>query len=241
MLVLYDLAKNLTGQFGLAEAGDVIYKHLRRIVPASTCVFYVYDSVADELVAAHAAGENAALFVGLRIPRGQRLTGWIAANKQTIVNSDPVLDLGEVARSLQPRLRSCLGTPLTFDSSLVGVITLYSTHRDAFNEDHRRIVEAVARQVAQTVKHLLEVQTDRAAASRDQLTGLPNLQHLERFISSEAATADEPGFSIILLSLTSAASLSRQSSRSEVDQTLAAVAEVIRGTLRGADVPLQIR
>lgn len=235
MLVLYDLAKNLTGQFGLADAGDVIYKHLRRIVPASTCVFYVYDSAADELVAAHAAGESAAHFVGLRIPRGQRLTGWIAANKQTILNSDPVLDLGEVARSLQPRLRSCLGTHLTVDSSLVGVITLYSTHRDAFNEDHRRIVEAVARQVAQTVKHALEAQTDRAA-SRDQLTGLPNLQHLERFISSEAAAADEPGFSIILISLTFSAGFGRQFGRSEVDQTLAAVAEVTRRTLRGADV-----
>ena len=28
---------------------------------------------------------------------GQRLSGWVAANRQTILNSDPMLDLGEIA------------------------------------------------------------------------------------------------------------------------------------------------
>ena len=55
----------------------------------------------DELVTAHASGDGAPHFMELRIPRGQRLTGWVAANKQSILNSDPVLDLGESARQFQ--------------------------------------------------------------------------------------------------------------------------------------------
>ena len=98
MLVLYDLARGLLGRLELADAADIISKHLRRIVPASTCVIFLYDIERDELVAAHASGDNAPHFAELRIPRGQRLTGWVAANKQSIVNSDPVLDLGESAR-----------------------------------------------------------------------------------------------------------------------------------------------
>ena len=50
----------------------------------------------------HASGEHAELVNGLRIPLGQRLTGWVGANRQTILNSDPVLDLGDMARSLNP-------------------------------------------------------------------------------------------------------------------------------------------
>src|SRR4029079_10635471 len=107
----------------------------------------------DELCAAHAAGENVSQFSGVRIPRGQRLTGWVAANKQTILNSDPVLDLGEAGGSIRPRLCSCLSTPLISDGELVGVLTLYSAQQNAFAEDHRRIIEVVARQVAQTVRH----------------------------------------------------------------------------------------
>ena len=69
MLVLYDLARALTGRFSLADAADIISKHLRRIVPASTCVFYVYDNDKDELSAAHASGRREpAHFAGLRIP-----------------------------------------------------------------------------------------------------------------------------------------------------------------------------
>ncbi len=50
MLVLYDLARGLTGHVDLADAADVISKHVRRILPASTCVFYIFDEVTDELV-----------------------------------------------------------------------------------------------------------------------------------------------------------------------------------------------
>ena len=36
---------------------------------------------------------------GMKVSLGQRLSGWVAANRQTISNSDPMLDLGDVARS----------------------------------------------------------------------------------------------------------------------------------------------
>ena len=123
-LVLYDLAIGLAGHVDLGDVGDVIAKHLRRIVPASVIVFYVYDAQTDDLVSMHAAGTHSSHLVGLRIPRGERLSGWVAANKQTIVNSDPVLDLGEVARMLRPRLRSCISTPLVSGQDLIGVLNV---------------------------------------------------------------------------------------------------------------------
>jgi len=237
MLVLYDLAQNLTGHLDLSDAADVISKHLRRIVPCSTCVFYIYDVAVDELYAAHAAGENAGHFTGLRIPRGQRLTGWVAANKQTILNSDPVLDLGEVARAMKPRLRSCLSTPLLIDSELIGVLTLYSTHRDAFTEDHRRVVEVVARQVSRTVRHAVDFDHNRSASLRDQLTELPNLQHLRRFAASElSGDGSASSLSIILVDLDSLKSINRRDGRAAGDQALGKVADAIRKVLRGADV-----
>ena len=75
MLTLFDLARGLNGQMSLQDTGDVIAKHLRRLVPTSLLVFFLYDSDADELVATHAAGEHAGLVSGLRIGVGQRLSG----------------------------------------------------------------------------------------------------------------------------------------------------------------------
>jgi diguanylate cyclase (GGDEF)-like protein/putative nucleotidyltransferase with HDIG domain len=237
MLVLYDLAQALTGRLDLSDAADVISQHIRRIVPASTCVFYVYDEQSDELYAAHVAGENAAQFSGLRIPRGQRLTGWVAANKQTILNSDPVLDLGEAGRSMRPRLRSCLSTPLICDGELVGVLTLYSAQQMAFAEDHGRIIEVVARQVAQTVRHAIEFKQNRAGNLQDQLTGLPNLQSLRGFVEAEMTAEGEPGaLSLILIEFRSAKAISRRFEKDAGNRALGQVIEAIKKVLRGADL-----
>ena len=59
MLTLFDLARGLNNQMSVQDAGDVIAKHLRRLVPTSLLVFFLYDSESDELVAAHASGEHA--------------------------------------------------------------------------------------------------------------------------------------------------------------------------------------
>jgi diguanylate cyclase (GGDEF)-like protein/putative nucleotidyltransferase with HDIG domain len=234
MLLLYELARSLMGRLDLADAADVISKHLRRLVPATTCVFFLYDSVADDLVAAHAAGENSSHFSDVRIEMGQRLSGWVAAHRQTIVNSDPMLDLGEVARALRPPLRSCLSTPLIAGRDLVGVLTVYSTHRDAFTEDHRRIVEVVARQVSETVREAIAFRQEQTEKLRDQLTGLPNRQHLERFFASELNTAAGLPCSILLLQMmpTPGRSVGRISVQSVIGQ----VAAAIRAGLRGADL-----
>ena len=72
------------------------------IPTVSLRLLYIYDPGADELRAAYVAGEGAGDVLGIRIPRGQRLSGWVAANKQTISGSDPVLDLGDVARAMRP-------------------------------------------------------------------------------------------------------------------------------------------
>ena len=190
MLVLYDLAKSLSNQFALDEAADIVSKHLRRIVPATTCVFFIYDPISDELRAAHATGDNATHFSGLSIPRGQRLSGWVAANLQTILNSDPILDLGEAGRHMRPRLHSCLSTALVTDDQLVGVLSLYSIHRDGFNEDHRRIVEVVARQVSQTIRHTAGFDKRRGATTpRDKLGIVPSYEQLEGVINSELASS----------------------------------------------------
>ena len=85
------------------HAAEIIARHLRRLIPSSLVAFFIYDVSRDELVISHATGDGAALVRGLRISLGQRLSGWVAANRKTILNSDASLDLGETARA--PSLR----------------------------------------------------------------------------------------------------------------------------------------
>jgi GGDEF domain-containing protein len=235
MLLLYELAQGLSGETDLADAADLISKHLRRLVPATTCVFFVYDADADELIAAHAAGENAAHFTSIRIATGQRLSGWVAANRQTILNSDPILDLGEVARVLRPPLRSCLSTPLSVGGELVCVLTVYSTHRVAFTEDHQRIIEVIARQVSQTVQRALGFRKEQSETLCDQHTGLPSRQHFDRFVTSELSSGEGLPCSILLIDISKQA-LARSNERGPLSHLLSQVSPAMRSGLRGADL-----
>src|SRR5262249_44680071 len=230
MLLLYEMAQALSGKLDIADVADLISKHLRRLVPATTCVFYLYDRDKDDLGAAYASGENASHFADIRIAMGQRLSGWVAANRQTILNSDPMLDLGEVARALRPALRSCLSTPLTVGTELVGVLTVYSTHRDAFTEDHQRIVEVVARQVSHTLRGAVDYKRPHADQLIDQFTGLPNREHLQRFIVSELSAQTGLPCSIVLLEI------NRGRSRVSQEYGIAQVVRAMRSALRGADL-----
>ena len=69
------------------------------MIAFSLGIVFLNDVATNELEAVHVIGDDSRLIKGLRIPLGQRLSGWVAVNRQTILNSDAALDLGDVART----------------------------------------------------------------------------------------------------------------------------------------------
>jgi putative nucleotidyltransferase with HDIG domain len=172
-----DAIAAMVGTVDLADAGDVVATHLRHLIPTVLVVFFAYDRASDELEARHVVGgRGAAAIRSLKIGLGQRLSGWVAANRQTIVNSDAVLDLGELAKSVSPSLHSCLSTPLVFRDELVGVLSLYSDEQHGFQDEHRRVLEAMSSGIA----HLLKTASEFDGSSRrDGRNGLSSRKPVE--------------------------------------------------------------
>jgi putative nucleotidyltransferase with HDIG domain len=220
MVVLFDLVRSLATVTTATELTDLVASHVRRIVPASSCVLFLYNSATDDLIATHSTGEHSSHFSGLRIRRGERLTGWVAANKQTIVNSDPVLDLGEMSRSLRPRLRSCLSVPVVHEDALLGVLSFYSIEPQAFSENHRRVSELVARQVAPFLR-----------TQRRQDDMAKGLFRSVAETTTDMAEGEGGHLSIALIDVTP--TLSKEASP---EAMLAKLAGIVKSGLRGADV-----
>jgi diguanylate cyclase (GGDEF)-like protein/putative nucleotidyltransferase with HDIG domain len=196
MLTLYELSRAVTGQVCLGDVCDVIAKHLGRVVPSSLCVFYLYDRTSDDLEAKHVFGVGAARVRGLRMSLGKRLSGWVAANRQTMTNSDASLDLAEAATCQVPKLRSCLSTPIISDGELVAVLALYSTAAFGFSDDQKRIVENVSQQIADGLR--IAAESDEAS-HHDALTGLPNLRQLEELVDGKIGMSLVPPSTFTLL------------------------------------------
>lgn len=160
---LRSLEADLAGPVDLRHAGETIARHLQRLTRASLSVVYSYDASASAIEIIQAVGHGASLVHALRIPLGQRLSGWVAANRQTICNSDPKLDFGALPGSDALDLRSSISTPVIKEGQLVAVLTLYSEESDRFRDDDRSLIEAAARTMANALKHPTTLETSTNA------------------------------------------------------------------------------
>ena len=137
-----ELRRELPKTTSLLSASDVLFRHLRRVVPAATLALYTPNHETNELVATACSGVAISAIKDIRIPIGDRISGWAAAHKQVVLNSNAALELGPVARTFSVPLRYALAVPVFSAARTVGVLTAYSS--EPFSHDHRRIVESAA-------------------------------------------------------------------------------------------------
>jgi putative nucleotidyltransferase with HDIG domain len=230
MVVLYQLAQSLSGPLTVTDAIEKLGHHIRRLVPATTCVFYEYDGNSDELRAAHALGEHAPVLSCLIIPMGQRLSGWVAANRCTIKNSDPILDIGEAARLFKPSLRSCLSSPVAMAQELIGVVTLYSTLIDGFADEHARLLELACSQLGPALRR---AGASKTAAQVSDSSGTSSALVIPSSLTLSAGM--ELPSSAIVIRLRQPSSF--EGSHHDPATTIAAM---LRAELRGTDVVVHI-
>jgi putative nucleotidyltransferase with HDIG domain len=144
LAVLFELGGRTATASSPGAAMTHIQTILQRLMPADICALYVYSAETDSLTATCVAGTHSDAILRTTIPLGQRLTGWVAANRQTILNSDAALDLGNLTLTLDPTPHGCLAAPIFIADDLVGVLSIYSTRRQPFTETHLAIVETIA-------------------------------------------------------------------------------------------------
>ena len=166
LLAIVSLARVLGGEATFGDAAALATAHVSRILPDTTCAFYVHDQTSGHLVARYATGQHAAALRGLSMPLGERLSGWVAACRQTIANSDAALDLHDRGVTLG----SAISTPLVDGDRVLGVFTAYATAQRAFTDDQSRLVEMMAPHLGRVVGAALRGE-QRSRDQQDPRTG----------------------------------------------------------------------
>lgn len=165
---LESVARLVSGPPRLSDAASLMAVDLRALVPAAEFVFYVAAPGGEKIVAEYATRAGLLEPGYDTIPLGERVSGWVAANRQQIINSDARLDLGPAASGTA--LLFCVATPLMHDGRLTGVLTAYADAALAA-ESARRLSE-VAPQVAQVladVAHPVPLRQAKARLTRTDL------------------------------------------------------------------------
>jgi putative methionine-R-sulfoxide reductase with GAF domain len=130
----------LAGCADSQTAFSMLHTSIRSIVPYDVLV--IYRKSGEVLIPESLDGEDYRLFGSLEIPLGMGLSGWVAENAKSIINGNPSVEPGYLNDPTRfSTLRSALAVPLMAQGAVVGVLSLYRLHRDAFtNEDLTRIL-----------------------------------------------------------------------------------------------------
>ena len=184
--MLFELSQTIGNSLSLDETLSVLSVRLKRIIPYDSIAIYCKKE--DRLVPEFVTGDNFRLFSSLQIPMGQGLSGWVAQNRKAIVNGNPSVEPGYLADDTKfSTLRSALAVPLEGLQGVLGVLSLYHSEKDAFTNDHLRILLAIASKLGLSIENALKYRLAETSATTDYLTGLPNARslflHLDREMS----------------------------------------------------------
>ncbi|HEY7789229.1 MAG TPA: HD domain-containing phosphohydrolase [Vicinamibacterales bacterium] len=147
---LIDLIEREAERLAVEDWGELLLARVARIAPADLSVLFLYDESGDAIEARVARGLHEATLRGLRVPLGERLSGWAAATRRAVVNGDPALDFCETAA--ESAFRSALSVPLLAGDTLVGVLALYACAPEAFTTADQQAMESLAAPIASATR-----------------------------------------------------------------------------------------
>ena len=127
-----------------ANADTVIARIRDRRPDVHVCV-YVTDET-DELKLVESTPQIQAIAASARHRLGHGQTGWVAAYRQPIVNSDPRLDFADASDTLGLRSSVCL--PVFGSGTLIGVLSVYAETVKAFSQDDVLYLRGMAAELA---------------------------------------------------------------------------------------------
>jgi putative nucleotidyltransferase with HDIG domain len=130
-------------------------------LPVTACAIYLVHADGASVYAASVAGDIPRGYLNKRTDFGKRISGWVAANKLSAVNSIAELDFDEPVGT--GGLHSGLLCPLMDGDGLVGVVGFYSKSPNAFSQSHQGIAEDFSTILSKAVQSALAIQISASA------------------------------------------------------------------------------
>ena len=235
---LYEIAQSMGRSMSLAEMMKLVSAKLGAIVPLSSCALFVRRADED-FRCRFATGLHADLLENASIAEGDGLSGWVARHHRPLVNGLPAAEFTAAGTPTSDiRLQSALICPLMVGDSVIGTIAVYHDAAESYTEDHRRVLDQVARQAAAVVHNTLLFERTQEQAFKDGLTGLANPRALQFQVARELARARRTSspFTVILLDLDDFKLINDEHGHIVGDRALQEVARVLQQTTRPYDI-----
>ena len=167
---LYRIASHLSASLDLEHVLNRALELVVEAVGAERASVLMPDQQSGQLIHRATLGAGAELPIGgkpTRFFQGEGLAGWVIEHRQATIVADIEQDPRWVESEEKEReYHSALAVPLTVSNQVLGTLLLFHPQPGYFDEDHLRLVEAAAAQVANAINNaelynLIREQTER--------------------------------------------------------------------------------
>ena len=139
----------------IPDAFAVLDEFIRETTPADGCALFEHSAQDDVLICSNTSGGVFARLQGHVIHPGERVSGWVWANKRTISDANAAHELVEFPELAHSRFQTAMSTPVALNSDcLAGVLTAYALTPKAFTPRHVFAFEQVAGRLAVLMSQL---------------------------------------------------------------------------------------
>jgi putative nucleotidyltransferase with HDIG domain len=159
-----ELRRELSRSTTIPAAVEALFNHLRRLVPAASLALYFPKHESNDIAVVASCGAGASTILDLKVAVGDRISGWVFAHGQPVLNSDAALELGPVSKTLAVPLRYAAGVPIFDGNVVIAVAMVYAS--EPFEKDHRRLLENAATLFVSSVPSTLTSEISQPAVGK---------------------------------------------------------------------------
>jgi len=231
--ILTATARRLSASLQLEELVDAVARETIKAIPEAEAVALVHRRAGGESGFVLDGFDRASdRFFRQSMAEDEGAAGWVMTRGQT-KRIDDLTDTEVAVADGGSGIRSWLGVPLMMYGGCEGVIAVQSSHPAAFRDDHQRLLESLALQIAAALQnaHLYEL------AMVDGLTGLFMRRYFDARIEEEIERSKRYGtpFSVVMMDVDNFKQLNDEHGHLIGDRVLKSISNVVKAQMRGVD------
>lgn len=180
--------------------------------------------------------------MGIRIPVGKGIAGWVAKHRQPLivnhVKDDPRF-MDKIDKTLQFVTRDILCAPLISRSRAIGVIEMVnSTKANGFSEADLDLIQVLVNPAAVAIENAYLFQKTQQLTIQDDLTKLYNARHLSHCLETELRRAQRNAWhlAVIFLDLDGFKGVNDTYGHLQGSQCLIDIGEIVKESARETDI-----
>jgi len=221
-----DISQDVTATLDIKKILYLLYENINKLMDASVLGVFLYDAE-TEIISTDLLLEYGQPIKASPIPLNDEnsLSAWCIRNKTDVFSIDFIKDFSNYKKEYDVHdfghaSQSVIAIPLITRDSIIGVITVQSKFRDAYNDYHFNMLKMLASHIAIAVKNSqeserlskeireriktqnkLEVLNEKLSHMSyiDALTNIPNRRSFVDYIKRELSRAKREKHNIALL------------------------------------------